>query len=83
VARKYSIDFSLKRDDSVKPARYYVFFKAKDVDVMTAAFREYTGKSLNKSKKPSVLKKLQKAKELAAKQKQREKDRGKERGPSL
>ena len=37
-ARKYSIDFSLKKDSSVSPPRYFVFFKAKDVDVMTAAF---------------------------------------------
>ena len=45
-ARKYSIDFSLKKDTSISPPRYFVFFKAKDVDVMTAAFKEYTGKSL-------------------------------------
>ena len=32
-ARKYSIDFSLKKDTSVSPPRYFVFFKAKDVDV--------------------------------------------------
>lgn len=32
------------------PPRYYVFFKARDADVMTAAFKEYTGKSLNKDK---------------------------------
>ena len=52
VAKKYGIDFSLKRDKSVDPPRYFVFFKARDVDVMTAAFREFTGKTLNKTKKP-------------------------------
>lgn len=45
-ARKYSIDFSLKKDASVSPPRYFVFFKAKDVDVMTAAFKEYTGQQM-------------------------------------
>ena len=40
VAKKYGIDFSLKRDKSEDPPRYFVFFKARDVDVMTAAFRE-------------------------------------------
>lgn len=50
VAKKYGIDFSLKRDKSVDPPRYFVFFKARDVDVMTAAFREFTGKTLNKAK---------------------------------
>lgn len=85
VAKKYGIDFSLKRDNSVKPARYYVFFRAKDVDVMTAAFREYTGKMLNKSRKPSVLRKLEKAKECAAMEKhgEPEKVKRKEQEPSL
>lgn len=61
IARKYHIDFSLKKDSSLSPPRYLVFFKAKDVDVMQSAFREYAGKQLKKTKKPSVLKRLQKA----------------------
>lgn len=80
-ARKYSIDFSLKKDTSISPPRYFVFFKAKDVDVMTAAFKEYTGKSLDKSKKPSIRKKLEQAKERTAKHREREKTKQKERGP--
>lgn len=60
VAKKYGIDFSLKRDKSVDP-QILCLFKARDVDVMTAAFREFTGKTLNKAKKPSVRKKLQEA----------------------
>ena len=80
-ARKYNIDFSLKKDTSVSPPRYYVFFKAKDVDIMTAAFKEYTGKQLSKGKKPSLKKKLSLAKERTAKHREREKDRRKERGP--
>lgn len=80
-ARKYSIDFSLKKDTSISPPRYFVFFKAKDVDVMTAAFKEYTGKTLNKSKKPSIRKKLELAKERTAKHREREKTKQKERGP--
>ena len=39
VAKKYSIDFSLKKDVTADPPRYYVFFKARDADVMTAAFK--------------------------------------------
>lgn len=80
-ARKYNIDFSLKKDTSISPPRYFVFFKAKDVDVMTAAFKEYTGKTLNKSKKPSIRKKLELAKERVAKHREREKTKQKERGP--
>ena len=80
-ARKYGIDFSLKKDTSISPPRYFVFFKAKDVDVMTAAFKEYTGKSLAKSKKPSIRKKLEQAKERTAKHRELEKTKQKERGP--
>ena len=80
-ARKYNIDFSLKKDTSVSPPRYFVFFKARDVDIMTAAFKEYTGKQLFKGKKPSLRKKLSLAKERQAKHREREKNRQKERGP--
>lgn len=80
-ARKYSIDFSLKKDTSVSPPRYFVFFKAKDVDVMTAAFKEYTGKQLTKDKKPSIRRRLQLAKERMAKHRERVKTKQKERGP--
>lgn len=80
-ARKYSIDFCLKKDTSVSPPRYFVFFKARDVDVMTAAFREYTGKILQKDKKPSVRKRLEQAKERMVKHREREKQKQKERGP--
>ena len=84
VAKKYSIDFSLKKDVNADPPRYYVFFKARDADVMTAAFQEYTGKSLNKDKKPSVRKKLQQAiSKSLKKHRELEKTKGKEKEPSL
>ena len=80
VAKKYSIDFSLKKDVTADPPRYYVFFKARDADVMTAAFKEYTGWQLKKSKKVSVRKKLYLAMERVAKHRQREKMKQKNRG---
>ena len=83
VAKKYSIDFSLKKDVNADPPRYYVFFKARDADVMTAAFKEYTGQSLNKDKKPSVRKKLQQAiSKSLKKHRELEKTKGKEKEPS-
>lgn len=84
VAKKYSIDFSLKKDVNADPPRYYVFFKARDADVMTAAFKEYTGQSLSKEKKPSVRKKLQQAiSKSLKKHRELEKTKGKEKEPSL
>lgn len=83
VARKYSIDYSLKKDKSVDPPKYLVFFRAKDVDVMTAAFKEYTGATLQKAKRPSIRKRLQKAIDRAAKHRELEKTKQKDRGQSL
>lgn len=79
VARKYSVDYSLKKDSSMEPPRYIVFFRARDVDVMTAAFREYTGISMNKEEKKSVSQKLQKALDRTKVISHRERDRNKEK----
>lgn len=83
VARKYGIDYSLKRDKSTDPPKYLVFFRAKDADVMTAAFKEYSGLTLQKSKRKSIKLRLQKAIEKAAKHREREKAQQKDRGQSL
>lgn len=37
VARKYHVDFTVKRDKTTEPPRYLVFFKGKDADVITQA----------------------------------------------
>ena len=39
TANKYGIDYALKKDTSEQPPRYLVFFKGRDVDVMTQAFK--------------------------------------------
>ena len=64
VARKYGVDYAVKKDKTVEPPKYYVFFKAKDTDALTAAFKDYTRKSVKaKERKDSVLDKLSKAKQ--------------------
>ena len=80
VARKFHIDYRLKKDRSVDPPKYLVFFRARDVDVMTAAFREYTGISLQKNRKVSIQKQLHQALQRAAKHRERQKVRTKDRG---
>ena len=78
-ARKYNVDYCLKKDRSSEPPRYYVFFKARDVDSMTAAFKEYTGWSMKQSKKVSIRKKLSQVKERQAQHRERQKTKSKER----
>ena len=53
---------------------YQVFFKAKDVDVMTAAFKEYTSETLKKQKRESVRQKLEKVKEELSNHRQLKKE---------
>ena len=55
VARKYGIDFALKKVPDQK--KYLVFFKARDVDALNAAFAEYTAKTLKRGKVRASLRK--------------------------
>ena len=80
TAKKYGIDFALKKDAAETPPRYLVFFKGRDADVLTAAFKEFSAKKLTQDKKPSIRKALaafrEKAKELnASRQQTKNKDR--------
>ena len=60
VARKYGVDFALKKDVSSQPPRYLVFFKSRDADALTAAFAEYSGKVVQRwgKEKPSIRRQL-------------------------
>lgn len=66
IARKYGVDFALKKDKTGETPKYLVFFKARDADALTAAFKEFTAKTDRKKERPSVLQKLHKFKELLA-----------------
>lgn len=66
VARKYGVDYALKKDKSGEIPKYLVFFKARDGDALTAAFKEYTAKTERKKERPSVLQTLRRLKEQAA-----------------
>lgn len=66
VARKYGVDYAVRKDSSTVPPKYMVFFKARDADALTAAFSEFTAKTVQRGQqKPSLLAQLQKFKELA------------------
>ena len=54
TAKKYGIDFALKKDATETPPRYLVFFKGRDADALTAAFKEFSAKKLTQDKKPSM-----------------------------
>ena len=84
TAKKYGIDFALKKDTTENPPRYLVFFKGRDADVLTAAFKEFSAKKLTQDKKPSIRKLLSDFKEKAAAMNaQRAKVKNKDRGIEL
>ena len=64
VARKYGVDYAVKKDSSVSPPKWLVFFKARDADALTAAFTEFAAKTIKKEQRPSVLQTLAKFKEM-------------------
>ncbi|MDD3921834.1 MAG: PcfB family protein [Eubacteriales bacterium] len=64
VARKYGVDYAIKRDGSVTPPKWLVFFKARDADALTAAFSEFTAKTVKREARTSVLTRLNEFKEL-------------------
>ena len=58
VARKYGVDYAIKRDRDSDPPRFLIFFKSRDADAITAAFTEYNQQKVKKASRPSVLQKL-------------------------
>ena len=81
VARKYGVDYAIRKDQSGEKPRYIVFFKARDADALSAAFKEYMASVMRKDheKKPSVLKQLHKFIEIAKSVPQKVRKREQER----
>ncbi|PWJ22732.1 uncharacterized protein DUF3801 [Faecalicatena orotica] len=65
VAKKYGVDFAVMKDKHQVPPKYVVYFKGKDADAITNAFKEYTADMVKKAARPSVLAELRKLAELA------------------
>ena len=59
------MDYAITKNRD-EPPRYLVFFKARDADTLTAAFKEYSVKTVKKENQPSILEQLAKFKALAA-----------------
>ncbi len=84
TAKKYGVDFALKKDTTGEIPRYLVFFKGRDADVITAAFREFSAKNLDREKRLSIRRQLVQAAEQSKKQhRERDKVKTKERSVEL
>ena len=88
IARKYNVDYAAMRSRD-GPAKYTVFFKARDTDVITKAFRDFVRFSEKRKERPSIREKLktfrEKARAVNEKTKEliRQKTAQTERGQSL
>ena len=63
VARKYGIDYAVKKDGSSDPPKYFVFFKARDQDTMTMAFKEFVKENEKRQNRTSFKERLNAYKE--------------------
>lgn len=82
IARKYHIDYAIKKDSGEDPPKYYLFFKARDKDVMGMAFKEYMDSVKKQKEKESMKEKIQKNKEKSKQldmKRSRDKNRHQER----
>lgn len=66
ILNKYGVEYAITKDRSQEPSRYLVFFKARDGDALTAAFKEYSAAMAKKAERPSMLELLAKMKVLVA-----------------
>ena len=82
VARKYGVDFALTKDSTETPPKWLVFFKGRDADAITAAFKEFSAGQLKRTaEKPSVIQGLRNLMEKVANQvldKTKHKDKGRD-----
>jgi ABC-type Na+ efflux pump permease subunit len=85
VARKFNVDFAVKRDKTVEPPRYLVFFKGKDADVITQAFKEFVKVNERKQQRVSVRQRLKDFQKniMQDKNRERAREKNKDRGQSL
>ena len=65
VAKKYHVDFALKKDTAAEQPRFLVFFKSRDA-AFTAAFQEFASRRMGREGRPSIRERLKEAREQAA-----------------
>ena len=85
VARKYNVDFAVKKDKTTEPPKYAVFFKGRDADAVAQAFKEFVYGNEKKMGKVSIREKLNRFKEAVSQDnnKERSREKNKDRGQSL
>ena len=74
LARKYGVDYAVRRDTSADTPRFLVFFKGRDADAIMAALKEFSSAKERKNERPSLLQKLRELAPIPGAQKGRHKE---------
>lgn len=74
IARKYGVDYAVRRDKDAEPPRFLLFFKGRDADAITTAFKEFMTAKERKNERPSLLQKLRELAPIPGAQKERHKE---------
>ncbi len=62
IARRYGIEYAIKKERNKEAPHYLIFFRSRDTDVLQTAFNEFVKKRLKIQERPSLREKLQKLK---------------------
>lgn len=74
IARKYGVDYAVRKDVTAETPRFLVFFKGRDADAIMAALKEFSSAQERKSERPSLLQKLRELAPIPGVQKEKKKE---------
>ena len=74
IARKYGVDYAVRRDTSADTPRFLVFFKGRDADAIMAALKEFSSAKERKNERPSLLQRLRELAPIPGAQKEKKKE---------
>lgn len=79
-AKKYNVEYSLKKDKSTEPATYHIFFKANDFESINKAVGEYVKNNEKIANRKPIKERLQDFKSEIQVIKQQHREHKKEKG---
>ena len=77
VARKYYVNFAIKKDKTTDPPKYVVFFKGRYADAVAQAFKKFVYGNEKRKGRTSVREKLKRFRDAVSQNKNRERSREK------
>ena len=74
IARKYGVDYAVRKDVTAETPRFLVFFKGRDADAIMAALKEFSSAKERKNERPSLLQRLRELAPIPGAQKEKKKE---------